>query len=147
MIGYESLGLGEAQRGIDAAVAEASARGRNMAFAVVDAHGDLIAAARMDGSHARVLRHAIRKAHTAATFGRNTLALKNELKQSGRELIEWGDAAITTLQGGLVVKSAGVVVGGIGSGGGSLETDEEMGRFLIRAMGFEPEEERTRGSA
>src|SRR5207302_83333 len=110
LIGYESLGLGEAQRGIDAAVAEASARGRNMAFAVVDAHGDLIAAARMDGSHARVLRHAIRKAHTAATFGRNTLALKNELKQSGRELIEWGDAAITTLQGGLVVKSDGAEI-------------------------------------
>jgi len=145
MIEYASLGLTEAQRGIDAAVKQAAAAGRKMAFAVVDCHGDLIAAARMEGAHARLLKYAIRKAHTAATFGRNTLAFKEELKQSGRELGEWGDPEITTLQGGLVVKSDGAVVGGVGSGGGSLETDEEMARVLIRAMGLEPEEERRRG--
>jgi glc operon protein GlcG len=145
MIVDESLGLEEAQKGIDAAVAYATENGRAMSFAVVDSHGDLIAAARMSGSHTRVLRHAIRKAHTAAVFGRNTLIFKQELKDSGRELLDWGDLDVTTLQGGLVVKSKKNVVGGVGTGGGSREIDEESARVLIRAMGFEPEEERRAG--
>jgi uncharacterized protein GlcG (DUF336 family) len=142
MITEESLGLTEAQKGIDAAIEYARGLGRTMSFAVVDNHGDLIAAVRMEGSHTRVLRHAIRKASTAAVFGRNTLAFKQELADSGRELLDWGDLNVTTLQGGLVVKSNRNVVGGVGSGGGSREIDEEAGRVLIRAMGFEPEEER-----
>ena len=145
MIKQESLGLAEAQRGIAAAVKAAEEHGRTMSFAVADCHGDLISVARMDGSHARVLKHAIRKAYTAATYGRNTLVFKRELKESGRELLEWGDLNVTTLQGGLVVKSGRMVVGGVGSGGGTLEIDEEMGRVLVRAMGFEPEEERGQG--
>ncbi len=145
MIKQESLGYQEAQRGLDVVTKAAEAQGRAMSFAVVDAHGDLIAAARMDGSHARVLKHAIRKAMTAAVYGRNTLIFKKELRESDRELLEWGDLNVTTLQGGLVVKSGKMVVGGVGSGGGTLEIDEAMARVLVRAMGFEPEEERPRG--
>ncbi len=144
MIKTESLGLPEAQQGIAAAIEAAQKAGRKMSFAVVDCHGELIAAARMDGSHPRVLKHAIRKAYTAATYGRNTLIFKKELKDSGRELLEWGDLNVTTLQGGLVVKSGDMVVGAVGSGGGTLEIDESMARVAIRAMGFEPEEERQR---
>jgi len=44
----------------------ASAEGKPMSVAVVDDHGELISCARMNGSHARVLKHAIRKAYTAA---------------------------------------------------------------------------------
>lgn len=145
MITEESLGLSEAQKGIDAAIAYAREQGRSMSFAVVDVHGDLIAAARMEGSHTRVLRHAIRKAHTAALFGRNTLIFKQELKDSDRELLDWGDLDVTTLQGGMVVKSNRNVVGGVGTGGGNRDSDEESARVLIRAMGFEPEEERRTG--
>ena len=140
MISIQSLGWHEAEMGIAAAVAAATGRGRSMAFAVVDAHGDLIAAARMDGCHSRVLQHAIRKAFTAAVYGRNTLALKRQMRETDRELLEWGDQRVTTLQGGMVVKAGKAVVGGVGSGGSSLELDEEMARILIRAMGFEPEE-------
>lgn len=141
MIKLESLGLPEAQRGLNATVAEAERRGKAMSFAVVDCHGELVAVARMDGSHARVLKHAIRKAYTAATYGRNTLVFKQQLAESDRSLDDWGDLNVTTLQGGLVVKSGGKVVGGVGSGGGTLDLDEEMGRFLVRAMGFEPTED------
>ncbi len=144
MIKTESLGLTEAQKGLNAAVDAAEKAGRKMSFAVVDCHGELIAAARMDGSHARVLKHAIRKAYTAATYGRNTLIFKKELSESGRQLLEWGDLNVTTLQGGCVVKSGDMVVGGVGSGGGTLEIDEAMARVIVRTMGFEPEEERGR---
>jgi len=112
-----------------------------MAFAVVDSHGDLIAAARMDGCHSRVLGHAIRKAHTAAIYERNTLALKRQMRESDRELLEWGDLGVTTLQGGLVVRSQERVVGGVGVGGSSLAIDEEVARIVVRAMGFEPGED------
>ena len=112
-----------------------------MAFAVADSHGDLVAAARMDGCHSRVLKHAIRKAQTAAVYERNTLALKRQMRNSDRELLEWGDLGVTTLQGGLVVRSQAGVVGGVGVGGSSLDIDEEVARILVRAMGFEPEEE------
>jgi glc operon protein GlcG len=111
-----------------------------MAFAVVDSHGDLIGAARMDGCHSRVLQHAMRKAFTAAVYGRNTLALKRQMRETDRDLLEWGDLNVTTLQGGLVVKAGKEIVGGVGSGGSRLEVDEEMARILIVAMGFEPEE-------
>jgi glc operon protein GlcG len=141
LIHYESLGWSEAERGIAAAVAAAREKGRRMAFAVVDAHGDLLAAARMDGCHARVLKHAIRKAQTAALYERNTLALKQQMRDTDRELLEWGDLNVTTLQGGLVVKSQSGVVGGVGTGGGNLATDEEVARVLVRGMGFEPQEE------
>jgi glc operon protein GlcG len=141
VISIDSLGLDEAQRGIEAGMAAAREIGLPMSFAVVDAHGDLIAAARMDGSHTRVLKHAIRKAHTAATYGRNTLIFKRQLKETNRELLDWGDLNVTTLQGGLVVKTGSSVVGGVGAGGGSLEVDERVGRVVVKAMGFEPEEE------
>ncbi len=141
MISSESLGWSEAEQGISAAVAVASEKGRRMAFAVVDSHGDLIAAARMDGCHSRVLRHAIRKAQTAAIYERNTQALKRQMRASDRELLEWGDLGVTTLQGGLVVRSEERVVGGVGVGGSSLAIDEEVARILVRAMGFEPAEE------
>ena len=138
MIATQSLGWLEARKGIAAAVSAAEDAGRSMAFAVVDSHGDLIGAARMDGCHSRVLQHAIRKAFTAAVYGRNTLALKRQMRETDRELLEWGDLNVTTLQGGMVVKVGRDVVGGVGSGGGSLEVDEELARVLIRAMGFEP---------
>jgi glc operon protein GlcG len=112
-----------------------------MAFAVVDSHGDLLAAARMDGCHSRVLTHAIRKAQTAAIYERNTLALKRQMRETDRELLEWGDLGVTTLQGGLVVRSEAGVVGGVGVGGSSLAIDEEVARTLVRAMGFEPRED------
>ena len=74
-------------------------------WVVVD--GDLIAAARMDGSHTRVLRHAIRKAYTAAPFGRNTLALKRQMRDADRELSDYGDSNITTLIAGIVLLTFG----------------------------------------
>lgn len=141
MISSQSLGWAETEKGLAAAIAAASERGRPMAFAVVDVHGDLLGAVRMDGCHYRVLKHAIRKAHTAAVYERNTLALKRQMRESDRELLEWGDMDVTTLQGGLVVRSDSGVVGGVGVGGGSLAVDEEVARILVQAMGFQPRED------
>jgi len=80
MIQRVSLGLEEAQRAIAAVLEEAKREGRPVAVAVVDANGDVISCARMDGAHARVLRFAVRKAYTAAVMGRDTLERRGQVR-------------------------------------------------------------------
>jgi glc operon protein GlcG len=134
LLQHLSLDLADAQRGIAAALAGAAQEGRPMAAAVVDAAGDLIACARMDGAHERILRFAIRKAYTAATMGRETTTLKEELEKHGRTLDDYGDAQFTTLQGGVPVVVEGHVVGAVAVGGGSLEGDKAIARLGAQAI-------------
>jgi glc operon protein GlcG len=135
MIPQLSLGLEEAQRAIAAVFDQANKDGRPVAVAVVDNHGELIACARMDGAHARVLRHAIRKAYTAAVMGRDTLAFKKDMMDADRTLTDYGDSSLTTLQGGLVVRSGNQVVGAIASGGSPRDRDVEMAKIGLQALG------------
>jgi glc operon protein GlcG len=134
MVPQLSLGLEEAQRAIAAVFEQAKKDGRAVAVAVVDNHGDLITCARMDGAHARVLRYAIRKAYTAAVMGRDTLAFKKDIQDAGRSLTDYGDSSLTTLQGGLVVRSGNQVVGAIASGGSPRQRDVEMAQIGLNAL-------------
>ncbi|HEX9661587.1 MAG TPA: heme-binding protein [Candidatus Binatia bacterium] len=136
MVPQLSLGLEEAQRAIAAVFDQAKKDGRAVAVAVVDNHGDLITCARMDGAHARVLRHAIRKAYTAALMGRDTVAFKKDMQDAGRSLTDYGDSSLTTLQGGLVVRSGNQVVGAIASGGSPRLRDVEMAQIGLNALGL-----------
>jgi enamine deaminase RidA (YjgF/YER057c/UK114 family)/uncharacterized protein GlcG (DUF336 family) len=142
MIKQQSLGIEEAQRAVAAVLEEAGREGKPMSVAVVDNHGELLAAARMNGSHARVMKHAIRKAYTAATMGRDTLSFKYDLWERNGNLDEWGDPVLTTLQAGLVAMVDGQIVGAIGCGGNSLPRDEEVARIGLRAMGIQPVREK-----
>lgn len=135
MLRFDSLGLVEAEKAIAAGIAAARARNRSMAFAVADHQGEMIATARMDGAHARILTHSVRKAYTAAVMCRNTLSFKRDLEERHGDLHQWGDARLTTLPGGLVVQSGGNCVGGVGAGGGGPD-DEVVARAMVEAMGF-----------
>jgi len=136
MVPQLSLGLEEAQRAIAAVFDQAKKDGRAVAVVVVDNHGDLITCARMDGAHARVLRHAIRKAYTAAVMGRDTVAFKKDMQDAGRSLTDYGDSSLTTLQGGLVVRTGNQVVGAIASGGSPRQRDVEMAQIGLNALGL-----------
>ena len=136
MLPQLSLGLDEAQRAIAAIFAQAKIDGRAVAVAVVDNHGELIACARMDGAHARVLRHAIRKAYTAAVMGRDTLAFKKDMQDAGRTLSDYDDGSLTTLQGGLVVRVDKQIVGAIASGGSPRQRDVDMAKIGLDALGL-----------
>src|SRR5215471_13755600 len=107
MLQFDSLGLIEAEKGIAGGIAAARALNKAMAFAVADLNGEMIATARMDGAHARILRHSVRKAYTAAQMCRHTLVFKRDLEERVGALDQWGDAGLTTLPGGLVVLSDG----------------------------------------
>jgi len=134
MLSQLSLGLEEAQRAIAAVFEQARIDGRAVAVAVVDNHGELIACARMDGAHARVLRHAIRKAYTAAVMGRDTLAFKKDMQDAGRTLSDYDDGSLTTLQGGLVVRVDKQIVGAIASGGSPRQRDVDMAKIGLDAL-------------
>jgi uncharacterized protein GlcG (DUF336 family) len=135
MLTSESLDLADAEKAIAAGIAAAKKIGRPMAFAVADAGAHMIATARMDGAHPRILRHSVRKAYTAATMCRHTLAFKRDLKERDGALDQWGDADLTTLPGGLVVQHRNAFVGAVGAGGGGPH-DEEVARAMVEAMGF-----------
>ena len=133
----DRITLEQAQRAIAATFEEARKEGRNMAAAVVDVNGDPICTARMDTTHERVLRFAVRKAYTAAVMQRDTLAFKSDMERANRTLADYGDPMFTTLQGGLVVMSEGRVVGGMAVGGGTNETDESIARIALQALGLQ----------
>ena len=135
MLRFESLGLMEAEKAIAGGVAAARALGKTMAFAVADHAGQMIATARMDGAHSRILRHSVRKAYTAAVMCRHTLSFKRDLEEREGALDQWGDAKLTTLPGGLVVEIDGKYVGAVGAGGGGPD-DEAVARAMVKAMGF-----------
>lgn len=121
-------------RAIDVVVAEARQDGKPMAIAVADNHGDLICCLRMDGAAPRVLRHAIRKAYTAAVMARDTLAFRADLEERHGALDQWGDTQLTTLQGGVAIKVNGELVGAIGAGGNTQQRDEEIARIAAKAL-------------
>lgn len=144
MLSFESLGLMEAEKAIAGGIAAAKALGKAMAFAIADHTGEMIATARMDGAHPRILRHSVRKAYTAATMCRHTLSFKRDLAEREGALDQWGDAKLTTLPGGLALEVNGKYVGAVGAGGGGPD-DEAVARAMVKAMGFEiVEDTRTR---
>ena len=135
MLNFESLGLVEAEKAIAGGIAAARALNKAMAFAVADHRAEMIATARMDGAHPRILRHSVRKAYTAALMCRHTLSFKRDLEERGGALDQWGDARLTTLPGGLAVQSIGMFVGSVGAGGGGPD-DEAVARAMVTAMGL-----------
>lgn len=88
-----------------------------VAIAIVDSSGNLLAYAQT--GHLRLFsrRHAIRKAYTAAVMGADTGSNGQKMKEQGRSISEMGDLQLTAMQGGLVIKKDGVLLGGIGVGG------------------------------
>lgn len=88
-----------------------------VAIAIVDSTGNLLAYAQT--GHLRLFsrRHAIRKAYTSAVMGADTGSNGQKMKEQGRSISEMGDLQLTGMQGGLVIKKDGVLLGGIGVGG------------------------------
>jgi len=135
----ESIGLEEARRAINAILAATTERDNPVAIAITDAHGDLICSLRQDGAGARMVRRSRAKAYSAATLGMNTVVFRDQvLKAEGRTLDDWGDPNLTSLQGGLVVKHNGRVVGGIAMSGNNTKRDEQLSHVGLAAMGFDP---------
>ena len=115
----------QAQQAVQEAISKAKELGTKMCIAVVDSGADLKAFVRMDDAWVGSVDIAIKKAKTACFFGMPTGQL-GALSQPGKPLygIEHSNGGLITFPGGLpIVNKDGVLIGGIGVSGSSVEND------------------------
>jgi uncharacterized protein GlcG (DUF336 family) len=98
---------------------------------VADRHGELVAAATMDGAAPDTRLNAQRKAYTAArSDARSTRELAEKAREDAVERASF-DPFFTFFLGGVAVFEAGHRVGAVGVSGLPGETDEELALAAI----------------
>lgn len=118
---------------IEAAVAKSRSIGAPECIAVVDASGNLLAFARVDGAAVLARVPAIAKAATSASIGQETGSFPFEF---GVNLGAASDGGFVNLGGGFPILIDGELVGAIGVGSGSTEQDvavAQAGRDAVLA--------------
>jgi uncharacterized protein GlcG (DUF336 family) len=116
------ISLDRAQSVIAAAVAEAKKHDWKMNVAVVDAGGNLVAFARMDGAQLASVSIAEHKARAAATFRRETKLFENGM-QSGL-IYQLSLDGVIGSRGGIPLVEDGKLIGAVGASGGTGSQDE-----------------------
>jgi len=137
----DTLSLGDARRLLMAAEAKAAQIEVPSNIAVVDAGGNLLAFARMDGAWLGSIDIAIHKAFTARAFDMPTEKLA-DMAAPGKPLFgiqNTNHDRIVIFGGGVPVKVGGKVIGAIGSSGGTVDQDQSVVDAALAAF----EEERS----
>lgn len=127
----------DAQKMIAAAQKAAVKNKTHMCIAVVDTGGCLKGFLRMDDAWTGSIDIAIKKAKTAVFFGMPTDEI-GKLSQPGGPLygIEHSNDGLITFAGGLpVVDKDGVMIGGIGVSGSSVENDRKVAEAGLKTVG------------
>jgi uncharacterized protein GlcG (DUF336 family) len=121
------LKVAQAEDALAKIAAASAAAGYVVAIAIVDAHGDLVAAHRMDGCRPRWMRASLRKAYTAAVMDRTTENFHEEIVRRNLQIAYYGDPTFTALPGGIPILGAGgTTLGGIGVTGPTQGRDAEL---------------------
>jgi glc operon protein GlcG len=116
----------------EAAAAEA---GLNLAFAVVDAAGHLVALHRMDGAPWIAPEVALGKAWTAAAYGAPSAAQGEKMKELhafSASISAATHGRFTPQIGGLPITDGDTVIGAMGASGGTGQQDEDVVRSALR---------------
>ena len=125
--------LEQAQAIIDSVVREASGP---VSVFVADTHGELVAAATMDGAPNDTRLNAQRKAYTAARSDMtSTGELADKVRGDAAELASF-DPFFSFFRGGLAAFEDGRRVGAVGVSGLPGEQDEALARQAIEAAGL-----------
>ena len=128
-----------AQEIVAAALAHALGQGWEIAAAVCDPFGYLVAFGRTEGVAPPIGDFALDKAYTAATLRKSTRAFGERMASSPtlslglstrQRFIAWG--------GGLAILEDGVCIGGLGVSGAQDHEDIACGEAAIRAIGLLP---------
>jgi uncharacterized protein GlcG (DUF336 family) len=118
---------------VDFVVSEASGA---VAVFVADDHGELVAAATMDGAAPDTRLNAQRKAYTAArSDARSTRQLAEKVKDDPVERASF-DPFFTFFLGGVAAFDGTTRVGAVGVSGLPGEVDEQLARRAIEAAGL-----------
>jgi len=103
---------------------------------VADSHGELVAAATMDGAAHDTRLNAHRKAYTAArSDATSTGALAEKVRGDAAELASF-DPFFTFFRGGVAAFEAGRRIGAVGVSGLPGEEDERVALLAIEAAGL-----------
>ena len=125
--------LEDAQAIVDFVVREASSP---VSVFVADTHGELVAAATMDGAAPDTRLNAQRKAYTAArSDARSTRELAEKVREDAVER-ESFDQFFTFFLGGLAAFDGDARVGAVGVSGLPGEVDEELARHALESVGL-----------
>jgi glc operon protein GlcG len=119
---------------VDAVVAAAG--GRPVSVYVADDHGELVAAATMDGAAPDTRLNAQRKAYTAArSDATSTRELAEKVRDDPAELASF-DPFFSFFQGGVAAFEDGRRVGAVGVSGLPGEEDDALARRGIEGAGL-----------
>ena len=125
--------LSQARAVVDFVVSEASGP---VSVFVADDHGEIVAAATMDGAAPDTRLNAQRKAYTAArSDARSTSALAEKVRADAAEGASF-DPFFTFFRGGVAAFEDGTRVGAVGVSGLPGEVDEQLARSAIEAAGL-----------
>ena len=107
---------------------------------VADDHGELVAAATMDGAAPDTRLNAQRKAYTAARSDAvSTRALAEKAGSKGPAELASFDPFFTFFKGGVAAFSGGVRVGAVGVSGLPGEEDDRIAREAVARAGLDLE--------
>ncbi len=135
----ESLTLAEARQIIAAGEQKAEEIGVPYNLAVVDAGGNLVAHARMDGAWLGSIDISIHKAWTSRAFDMATEQLA-KMAQSGKPLFginSTNHEKVVIFAGGMPVKRGASVVGAVGASGGTVEQDQKVVEAAVKGVNAE----------
>lgn len=115
----------DAKHIVDGIVQRALEQHKAAVIAVADAHGELLAFARMDGAPLSSIRVAANKAWTAARERKPTKEIGEKIRhpEKGFDIAFYGDPKFVGWGGGLPIWRDGQVVGAIGVSGLSSAED------------------------
>lgn len=120
---------------LDAGCAKAQEMGQPQCLVIVDASGVDLGVMRMYGARVLSLRSARAKAQTASSTGAPSASLPEGIRMA---VAQATDGAMTGLAGGLPIRMAGVLVGGVGVGSGSGVQDIVVAEAMLAAIGADP---------
>lgn len=128
MITESTIEYTDARRALDAIRDEVLRRGKAGVIAVCDAHGDLIAFARLDGAPLSSITIAMNKAYSAARERKATREIGNAARnpERGFDIGYFGDPRFTGWGGGVPVWNHGKVVGAVAVSGLPQQEDIEL---------------------
>ncbi|MFY9577813.1 MAG: heme-binding protein [Gaiellaceae bacterium] len=125
--------LEDARAIVDFVVREASSP---VSVFIADTHGELVAAATMDGAAPDTRLNAQRKAYTAArSDARSTRELAEKVREDAVER-ESFDPFFTFFHGGLAAFEGETRVGAVGVSGLTGEVDEALARQALESAGL-----------
>ena len=120
------ISLAKAKKALEAGEEKAKALGIAVTIVIVDTHGAVIAASRMDGALNISPQFAYQKAYTSARLGFSSSGIAENAKEGKPYfgITSLFGGKITSLAGGVPVKIGDKLVGGVGVGG-SYDTSQD----------------------